>query len=560
VVPGLGEKRSSMKHRSILRVLLAAASLLALLAFAGVASAAKSGGTLRINLQSDTDYTDPALAYYQISWQFESQTCVKLINYADKAAPEGAKLIPEAASGLPVVSNGGKTYTFNVPPGKFKFSPPSNQGVTANTFKQTMYRLLNPAMQSPAAAGGFFNDIAGADDYINGKSKSISGIKVKGSKFSITLTKPGADFISRMAMPFTCAVPTNTKIDPNGLPTVSGAGPYYLASYTPKRQIVLKRNPNYHGTRAHNFSQIVYTVGVSEDATLLQVKANQADYAGDGVPPTSYADLWNAYGPNSKVGKAHKAQFFVNSILATRYLALNTSRPAFSNVNLRKAVNFAIDRKTMLQQRGAYAGKLSDQILPPGVAGYKKVNAYPLNGPDVAKAQQFVNAGNGKGKTVTYYTCDTGSCPKRAAILQANLGAVGINVNVQQFKRSVQFVKEGTRGEPFDIADEGWLADYADPFDFINVLLDGSNLQDSGNNNYAYFTDPKYLKLMKAAAQKSGSARATAYASLDANLTKNAVPWAAELNDNNRDFFSAKVGCQLYQPIYGMDLGALCPR
>jgi peptide/nickel transport system substrate-binding protein len=548
-----------MKHRSILRVLLAAASLLALLAFAGVASAAKSGGTLRINLESDTDYTDPALAYYQISWQFEFQTCVKLLNYPDKAAPEGSKLIPEAASALPVVSNGGKTYTFTVPAGKYKFSPPSNQLVTANTFKTTMYRLLNPAMQSPAAAGGFYNDIVGANDYINGKSKSISGIKVKGNKLSITLTKPGPDFMSRMAMPFTCAVPSNTKVDPNGV-TPSAAGPYYIASYTPKRQIVLKRNPNYHGTRPHNFSQIVYTVGVDLNATLLQIKANQSDYAGDGLPPTAYADLWNQYGPTSKLGKAHKQQFFVNSILATRYLALNTSRPTFSNVNLRKAVNYAIDRRTILQQSGAYAGKTSDQILPPGVAGYKKVSVYPLNGPDPATAQKYVNAGNGKGKDVTIYTCDAGSCPKRAAILQANLGAVGFNVHIQQFKRSVQFTKEGVRGEPFDIADEGWLADYADPFDFINVLLDGSNLQDSGNNNYAYFTDPKYLTLMKSAAQKSGSARATAYAALDANLTKNAVPWAARANDNERDFFSAKVGCQVYQPIYTMDLGALCPR
>jgi peptide/nickel transport system substrate-binding protein len=548
-----------MKHRSILRVLLAAASLLALLAFAGVASAAKSGGTLRVNLESDTDYTDPALAYYQISWQFEYQTCVKLLNYPDKAAPEGSKLIPEAASALPIVSNGGKTYTFTVPAGKFKFSPPSNQLVTANTFKQTMYRLLNPAMQSPAAAGGFYNDIVGADDYINGKSKSISGIKVKGNKLSITLTKPGPDFISRMAMPFTCAVPSNTKIDPNGV-TPSAAGPYYIASYTPKRQIVLKRNPNYHGTRPHNYSQIVYTVGVDLNATLLQVQAGQADYAGDGVPPTAYANLWNQYGPTSKVGKAHKQQFFVNAILATRYLALNTSRPTFSNVNLRKAVNYAIDRRTILQQSGAYAGKTTDQILPPGIAGYKKVSVYPLNGPDVAKAQQFMNAGSGKGKDVTIYTCDAGSCPKRAAILQANLGAIGFNVHIQQFKRSVQFTKEGVRGEPFDIADEGWLADYADPFDFVNVLLDGSNLQDSGNNNYAYFTDPKYLKLMKSAAQKSGDARATAYAALDANLTKNAVPWAARANDNERDFFSSHVGCQVYQPIYTMDLGALCPR
>src|SRR5712691_4480937 len=75
---------------------------------------AKTGGTLRINLVSDTDYVDPALAYYQISWQFEYATCAKLLNYPDKDAPAGSQLVADAATGLPRVSSDGKTYTFTV--------------------------------------------------------------------------------------------------------------------------------------------------------------------------------------------------------------------------------------------------------------------------------------------------------------------------------------------------------------------------------------------------------------------------------------------------------------
>ncbi|HEU0335119.1 MAG TPA: ABC transporter substrate-binding protein, partial [Gaiellaceae bacterium] len=118
--------------------------------------AAQQGGTLKINLQDDTDYTDPALAYYQISWQFEYITGVKLLNYADAPAPEGSRLIAEGAEDLPVVSEDGKTYTFTIRDG-FKFSPPSNEPVTAQSYVRAFERALDPKQQSPAAS--FAHDI-----------------------------------------------------------------------------------------------------------------------------------------------------------------------------------------------------------------------------------------------------------------------------------------------------------------------------------------------------------------------------------------------------------------
>src|SRR5438552_11328503 len=117
---------------------------------------AVEGGTARFSLATDTDHTDPALAYYQVSWQFEYATCAKLLNYPDKPAAEGAKLVPEAASGMPSISNDGKTYAFTIAKG-FRFSPPSNQPVTAQTFKFVLERDLNPKLSSPAAQ--FVRDI-----------------------------------------------------------------------------------------------------------------------------------------------------------------------------------------------------------------------------------------------------------------------------------------------------------------------------------------------------------------------------------------------------------------
>ena len=120
--------------------------------------------------------------------------------------------------------------------------------------------------------------------------------------------------------------------------------------------------------------------------------------------------------------------------------------------------------------------------------------------------------------------------------------------------------KEGTKGEPFDIAFEGWVADYTDPYDFINVLLDGKAIQDSNNVNFSYFNDPKYNQKMEKAAGLGGEDRFKNYGKLDLEIAKNASPLAAWDNDNERDFFSGRMGCQLYQPVYGMDIAAMCLR
>ncbi len=521
----------------------------------GTETAAPSrGGTVRVNLASDTDYTDPALAYYSVSWQFEYATALKLLNYPDAPAPAGSRLQPEAAVALPNVSPDGKTYTFTIRDG-FRFSPPSNERVTAASFKAALVRVLNPKMQSPGAS--FLSDIAGAEAFRNGKAKSVSGIQVEGDTLTITLVDVAPDFLSRIAMPFFAAIPVSTPLNPAGEKQIPSAGPYFIEKWVPKRQLVLARNPNYGGDRPANADRIVYTVGVNPAQGLLQIKKGQADYAADGIPPSAHGELGPEYGPGSQAAKEGAQQYFVNPTLAFRYLALNTDRPLFADAKLRRAVNYALDRALLIRQRGAYAGRPTDQYLPYGLAGFRDEQIYPLERADVAAAREL--AAGAKGKAVLY-TCNQAPCPETAQIIQANLKEIGIDVVIKQFERAVQFQKQGVRGEPFDIAFDGWQADYADPYDFVNVLLDGSRIQKANNVNFSYFDDPAFIEKMHAAARLSGDERLRAYGELDVELARDAAPLAAWVNDNDRDFFSSRIGCQGYQPIYAMDLAALCVR
>jgi peptide/nickel transport system substrate-binding protein len=516
---------------------------------ASASSTAKQGGTFNIDLSTDTDYTDPALAYLSSSWELEYVTGLKLMNYPDVNGPRSSQLIPEAAAGFPRVSGNGRIYDFNVKAPFTKFS--DGKPVTAANFKAALDRVADPKMQSPATA--FISDVVGAQAVVEGKTKSISGVQVKGSHLVITLTKPAPDFLSRIAMPFFAAIPVNLERDPNGVLTPASAGPYYIASRDPNKSIVLKRNPFYKGKRPANPNQIVYTIGNSLEAIRLRVEQGEADYAAQGIPPSAYAEVAQKYGIN-------KSQFWVKPILNTAYLALNTQRPIFKdNVSLRKAVNYAVDRRALLAQAGYLAGKRTDQILPPGMSGFRDASLYPLKGPDLATAKKLATGHTRDGKIVLYAS-NRAPAPLYAQVLEFNLKQIGLDVETKLFSRAVQIQKEGTRGEPFDVTIESWLADYADPFDFIDILLNGKNIQDANNNNYAYFDDPKFIKKMNAAAALSGDKRYKAYGNLDIDLSLNAVPWVARSNGNARLFVSKHVGCFTYSGIYGAVLNAVCMK
>ena len=528
-----------MQRRVWLSGAVAAAGVILLVAagFASAAptsSAAKTGGTMRLNMSAtDVDFMDPSLAYGTISWQIEYATALKLVNYPDKPAPLGSRLQPEAAVGMPVVSSNGKQYTFTIKRG-LKLS--NGETITAKNFAWAINRALARVQQSPAVP--FITDIAGAQAVIDGKASAASGVIAKGYKLTIKLTQPDGGMLSKLAMPFFQALSLKTKVNAQGLDVYPTGGPYYIASRIVNRRIVLKRNKFYKGPRPHNVDTFDIAVNTNLDQSLLQVKANQIDYDMGGLPPTAHAQLAQQYGVN-------KGQYQVHQLVETDYVALNTSRPAFSTAAMRKAANYAIDRPAMLRVRGAFAGKRTDQLLPPGMGGFKDVKAYPLKGADYAKAKSL--AGNKCGKIrLDSTTSSTGQA--LAQVAKYNLTQMGCDVEVKLFQGFQIYTTDGTKGEPFDAALIGWNADYPDPYDFLDILLNGNNIQSQNNNNKSYFNNAKVNAALAAANKKVGPARYKAYGNLDTMITRTYAPIAAYDNRNEREFIGRRVGGYLFQP------------
>jgi len=510
---------------------------------AGSAEAAK-GGTLRINqAESDFDFVDPQLAYRTDDWSMIYATSMPLVGFPEKAGAAGSQLYPVGATSFPTVSKDGKTYTFHIRPG-LKFSDGS--AVTAASYQRAWERILSPKMGSPLGVNlDLQTDVVGAEAFLAGKAAHISGISANGLTLSFHLTQPNATFVSILSMQWFTAVPANLPYSSQGLNTYPAAGPYYIASRDAGRSTVLKRNPNYKGDRPANPDQIVFTPNVNIDQSLLQVKAGQADMDLIGVPPTAAAGLATQYSVN-------KGRFFVGPTSCVNYMAMNNARAPFDNVNLRKSVEYAIDRPAQVRLLGAYAGRRTSQILVPGIPGYRAYNAYPLKGADVAKAKQVGGSAIASAPALNVIHTTSTYSTNRAQVAEFNLKQVGFKINDVPTPATNYYQVIQTRGTSYNfVTNGGWCADYFDPFDYLNVLFDGRKVQAANNNNYAYFNNASFNKGLDHAASLSGAARAAAYAKLDQDLMVKYAPVVPYLISTNRYFVSSRTKGWIYSTYFG---------
>lgn len=528
---------------SSLGVLLASAALAA-----GGTSAA--GGTLRVNYsESDFAFLDPALAYDGPSWQVLYATGATLVGFRNAPAPQGTLIVPDAASAMPRISKDGKVYTFTLRKG-LRFSDGSP--VTAAAFVRAFERAADPKQQSPA--NQYVGDIAGVEAFISGKASRISGLTVRGSSLAVRLARPRPTFLSEMSLPFFQAVKPSMAIDPDGINVYPSAGAYRIVSREPGLRVVIERNRFYRGPRPAGVDRIVITIGTDTSQSYLQVRAGQADYDLAGLPPTAHGDLAERFG----VRRSGAGRYFVNPTLGITYLALNTSRPFFSDPARRKAINWAIDRPALLRVGGKLAGARTDQILPPSVPGFQQARLYALKGADPVMARK-VAPGIGGQITLLHTTSLTSTA--RAQVIQYNLKQIGVEVKLRPEPFGVAIQSAGTKGSDFDMFLISWGSDYPDPSNFINPLLDGNLIQDSNNSNYSYFDDTIFNRRMQTASRLAGDARYAAYGQLDVDLMRQAAPIAPILVPNVREFVSARTAGYSFHPVFqAADLSLLRVR
>jgi peptide/nickel transport system substrate-binding protein len=520
---------------------------------------AKGGGTLIVTQAGGAfDTLDPQLSYVSNDWGLLYNTQLLLMNLPSKSGKKGLQLLPMGARAFPTISKNGKTYVFHLRKGmKFNTGAP----VTAKNYQRSFERNLSPKMFAPYGVYDQLDQwLVGGKAFANGKAQHISGIKAKGLKLTIHLTKVVPQFTTVMGMQWFSAIPknlpyTNSK---SGILKYASAGPYYIASNNLTSLTVLKRNNHFPKKMrklwpANPNQIIVKTYPTSNgDPQLLQAEKNQVDISG--VPSQDAAKTIKKYG---KTGGRFK--FGPTTCITWNSLNTKSANGTTNSTKARKALNYLVSRNAIINFAGPLSGAPSDQILVPAIPGYKKFNTYPAGG-SLAKAKQLVgNSLNGK-TLVIYYSHQSVYQTNVAEYIESQASKLGMKSTLQaadpnDFYGALETKSTAEGPDGYNItAYGGWCADYPDGFDYFNVNFDGRTIGATGNVDYMYFNSPLFNKKMDKAAAATGKKRAQLYGALDKTFMNKYAPIIPTQIGNTRWVTSSRVHNWIYSKWWGQPL------
>ncbi len=353
----------------------------------------------------------------------------------------------------------GKVYTFHLRQG-VKFH--DGREVRADDFKYSWERACDPDTGSSTAAT-YLGDIVGAKDMLAGNAPEISGVEVIGDYIlQVTIDAPKAYFLYKLAYP-TAFVVDGADVE-SGLDwwrEPNGTGPFELTEWTPGQQIVLQRNEIYYGEPAR-LQSVIFSLLAADPMALYET--GQID-----VVPVYLAYIDQA---NDEANPVH-LELAVTPELSLYCIGFNTVKPPFDDVNVRRAFCLAVDKERIVEVILRDMVSRAVGILPPGLPGYNEA----LEGLDynVEEAKELIAAStygdvsrlppitltvDGYGNYIPSYL---------GAIIQEWQQNLGVEISVRQVEtENFLYNLKQEKDEMFTL---GWIADYPDPHDFLDILF-----------------------------------------------------------------------------------------
>ena len=476
-----------MKFKKMLAIFLSAA--LFVTAFAGCGKKKADGITVQIGPNPET--LDPALnsavdGGNMLITLFET---LLIIDQDNKVQPGQAEKYEVSPDGL--------TWTFTMRDG-LKWSDGTE--LNAKDFEYTFKRIADTNVAAPYAET-VIGMIEGYKDAIDSKNPEKLNVKASedGKTLTVKLAYPCSYFDKIVAFGTMSPVQKAT-VEKNGdswatkPETYVCNGPYTITEWTPSEKIVCKKNENYKG--GWDSSKIV-----NDKLTFLLLEDSSASYtAYTGGTAQLIKDVPTEEIPTLKKDK--KDEFNVDPILGTYYLSMNLNKAPFNNKNVRKALSLAIDRdyvaNTVMQGTYTpaynYVGTGVDDVdLGKFLENSKAANGgktyisedYKANLEEAKKALAEAGYPEGKGfPTITYSTNDTGYHKAVAEYLQQVYKDLGITMNIDIVDWS-SFTPKRRAGE-YEMARNGWVMDYNDASNMIELFVSSNGNNDGKYNNPAF--------------------------------------------------------------------------
>ncbi len=355
-------------------------------------------------------------------------------------------------------TNDGKTYTFYLRKG-VKFH--NGREVTAQDFKYSWERACNPATRSQTAAT-YLGDIVGVKDVLQGKATKISGVEVINDyTLKVTIDAPKAYFLAKLTYPTAFVVDrADVETGKKWWQKPNGTGPFKLTEWKPGNVLVLEPNEHYYGQPATTKAVFHLLAGMP----MAMYEMGEIDIA---PVDETYIDM-----ATDKSGPFYK-ELAIFPELSLFYIVFNTKKPPFDDVNVRRAFCHAVNKERVIKLTLKGMMTKADGILPLNLPGYNK-NLQGL-GYDVAKAKSLIASSKyGSVANLPPIRLTTsgwgGNIPEYlGAIIQDWQQNLGVEVTVRQLEPEIfsYYLKE----EADEMLVTGWIADYPDPQNFLDVLF-----------------------------------------------------------------------------------------
>ena len=504
------------------------------------------GGTMRLVARSAAGTIDPHINYTLQYWQLYQSIYDGLVNFKKAPGAEGFTKVPDLAEALPEPTNDGKTYVFKIRKG-IKFS--NGQELTTKDVVASFQRIFK--VSSPTA-GGFYAVIVGADKCLaEPKTCTLEGGVVAdeaAGTVTINLTQPDAEFFDKLALPHAAILPADTPAEDVGSNPIPGTGAYMISAYDPNKGMTMTRNPHFkvwsEDAQPDGYPDVVqYDFGLTDEAEVTAVQNGEADWMFD-QPPTDRL---------GEIGTKFKDQVFINTLTAWWYAPMNTRLAPFDNVKARQAVNYAIDRKALVNLFGGpVLASPVCQVLPPGFPGHEPYCPYTKDpgekwsAPDVEKAKQLVEESGTKGQKVAVIVEDTAVSKSIGVYLQSVLKDIGYDADVKPISPNIQFTYIQNTNNKVQISVSQWYQDYPAASDFLYILFGCESFAEGSDSsiNIAGFCDDSINKKMKdalALGVTDPDAANKMWAEIDKEVTDKA-PMAALFTPKHIDFVSKRLG------------------
>lgn len=392
-----------------------------------------------------------------------------------------ARVVPGLATRWEV-SEDGRVYTFHLRDGvTFHDGTP----FVARHVVQSWQRALDP--ETRGGRGWPLYPIEGAREFANGTAASVAGLAAPDdSTVVVTLGEPLAIFTKMLAMPVTAIVPDSTPASFGQNPV--GTGPWRFVEWRHDDYIKYARNESYwDGPPLMDslLSRIIPEVSTA----VAEFQTGNVDIL---EVPASQARDWEQTDERN-------ARLLSAGGLRLWYVALNTQRGPLRDARVRRAVNMAVDRQTILDQLAGGRGTLAAGVVPPALEGHDSTRTPYAYDPAGAR-RLLAEAGYPNGIDVELWSSTAQPFPRVAEALQGYLAQVGIRAELVQ--RDAPSVREASRKGEVDMHVKDWFADYPDAENFLYPLLHSANAGVGGN--VSFYSNAAYDSLVARARREMG--------------------------------------------------------